>query len=323
MSRDGRLLAQGGSARADAPAVSVGQAVQAGDGSSQPVDATGAARAMLERAFPQAGQQAQVEQTSAQGVAQNTAAPVVNGQPVYSDLALADYMAKQAARQKFGDVQQTPVGLQETMHAQDMSASPAAIPEENVVASEKNNGTIETEVPLKTETQSKLTPATEEIRITLEKAGLDQQKIDEIIAIPKGKKPKPFKYLTQDYINQHLDYFKKGGMVKIIPSEPIGTIGGRGGIFVLSKLELEQIIQEAHGEISHIEKALGFDSGYLGDDPVIVVFEEPSGLRMPDGNEIGAHPNYWIPGGYTSGGIKEAVIDAASKGTYSFYHLFN
>ena len=297
---------------------------QISDGSSQPVDATGAARVMLERAFPQAEQTSvQGQMADGQGVAQNTAAPVVDGQPVYSDLALADYMAKQAAQQKFGDVQQTPVGLQETMHAQDMSAQLDAMSEENVVASEKNDGTIETEVPLKTETQSKLTPATEEIRITLEKAGLDQQKIDEIIAIPKGKKPKPFKYLTQDYINQHLDYFKKGGMVKIIPSEPIGTIGGRGGIFVLSKLELEQIIQEAHGEISHIEKALGFDSGYLGDDPVIVVFEEPSGLRMPDGNEIGAHPNYWIPGGYTSGGIKEAVIDAASKGTYSFYHLFN
>ncbi len=84
-----------------------------------------------------------------QGVAQNTAAPVVNGQPVYSDIALADYMAKQAARQKFGDVQQTPAGLQATMHAQDMSAqldaidTDAAMPEENVVASEKNDGTIE------------------------------------------------------------------------------------------------------------------------------------------------------------------------------------
>ena len=50
-------------------------------------------------------QQSQVEQTSVQGqmadgqgVAQNTAVPVVNGQPVYSDIALADYMAKQAAR---------------------------------------------------------------------------------------------------------------------------------------------------------------------------------------------------------------------------------
>ena len=123
-----------------------------GDGSSLPVDATGAARVMLERAFPQAGQQAQVEQTSVQGqaadgqgVAQNTAAPVVDGQPVYSDIALADYMAKQAAQQKFGDVQQTPVGLQETMHAQDMSAQLDAIPEENVVASAQNNGTIDTE----------------------------------------------------------------------------------------------------------------------------------------------------------------------------------
>ena len=134
---------------------------QEGAISSPPVDATGAARAMLERAFPQAGQQAQVEQTSAQGVAQNTAdgqgvaqntaVPVVNGQPVYSDIALADYMAKQAAQQKFGDVQQTPVGLQETMHAQDMSAQldaidmDAAMPEENVVASEKSDGIIETE----------------------------------------------------------------------------------------------------------------------------------------------------------------------------------
>ena len=52
--------------QADATAVSAGQA---GDGSSQPTDATGAARVMLERAFPQAGQQAQVEQTSVQGQA--------------------------------------------------------------------------------------------------------------------------------------------------------------------------------------------------------------------------------------------------------------
>ena len=141
LSRDGRFLTQGRSA----------QAWQAGDGSSQPTDATGTARAMLERAFPQAGQQAQVEQTSAQGVAQNTAAPVVNGQPVYSDIALADYMAKRSAQQKFGDAQQTPVGLQETMYAQDMSAqldaidTDAAISEENVVASAQNDGTIETE----------------------------------------------------------------------------------------------------------------------------------------------------------------------------------
>ena len=113
---------------------------QEGAISSPPVDATGAARAMLERAFPQAGQQAQVEQTSAQGVAQNTAAPVVNGQPVYSDIALADYMAKRAAQQKFGDATRSDAETQRTgvtkAEVQPESANTTtAIPEENVVAS--------------------------------------------------------------------------------------------------------------------------------------------------------------------------------------------
>ena len=100
---------------------------------------------MLERAFPQVEQTSvQGQMADGQGVAQNTAAPVVNGQPVYSDIALADYMAKRAAQQKFGDVQQTPAGLQETMYAQDMSAQLDAIQEENVVASAQNDGIIDT-----------------------------------------------------------------------------------------------------------------------------------------------------------------------------------
>ena len=318
LSRDGRFLTQGESA----------QAGQAGDGSSLPIDATGAARVMLERAFPQAGQQAQ-NTADGQGVAQNTAAPVVESQPVYSDIALADYMAKQAAQQKFGDVQQTPVGLQETMHAQDMSAQldaidmDAAISEENVVASEKNDGTIDTEVPLKTETQSKLTPATEEIRITLEKAGLNQQKIDEIISLPKRKKPKPQEYLSQDYINQHLKKFKKHGVYKIMGTEPHGTIGRQDGTFVLSGKALNDILIKANGDISKIETALGLPLNYLGDNPFIVKFNKYTGLRMSQGSEIGADPDYWMPGGFTSGGIQEAVIDAAPEGTYTFYNLFD
>jgi hypothetical protein len=37
---------------------------------------------------------------------------------------------------------------------------------------------------------------------------------------------------------------------------------------------------------------------------------------MPSGNELGAN-GHWKPGGFTSGGIKEAVIDPAPKGTYN------
>ena len=43
---------------------------------------------------------------------------------------------------------------------------------------------------------------------------------------------------------------------------------------------------------------------------------------MPQGNEMGAFPDYWLPGGYTIGGIKEAVIDPAPLGTYTYTHLF-
>ena len=120
-----------------------------GDISSQSTDATGTARAMLERAFPQAGQQAQ-NTADGQGVAQNTAVPVVDGQPVYSDIALADYMAKQAAQQKFGDVPRSGAEIQQASVTKaevqpELEHTTTAIPEENVVASEKNDGTIDTE----------------------------------------------------------------------------------------------------------------------------------------------------------------------------------
>ena len=100
-------------------------------------------------------------------------------------------------------------------------------------------------------------------------------------------------------------------------------MGHKGGIFVLSEVELTKIIKEADGDIAKIEKALGFDQGSLGTDPVVVKFLSPTGLRMPDGNELGANRDYWIPGGFTSGGIKEAVIDMAPEGTYTFYHIFD
>ena len=120
-----------------------------GDCSSRIINATGAARVMLERAFPQDEQTSvQGQMADAQGVAQNTAAPVVNGQPVYSDLALADYMAKQAARQKFGDATRSDAEIQQAGVTKaevqpELEHTTTAIPEENVVASAQNDGTIE------------------------------------------------------------------------------------------------------------------------------------------------------------------------------------
>lgn len=73
-----------------------------------------------------------------------------------------------------------------------------------------------------------------------------------------------------------------------MPNEPSGTIGGKGGIFVMSEDELSEIIQYADGDVARIESALGLDPGYLGNNPVIVMIEDTSTIRIPSGNELGA-----------------------------------
>lgn len=112
------------------------------------------------------------------------------------------------------------------------------------------------------------------------------------------------------------------GAVKIMPNEPTGTIGGKDGTFVVSGDELNEIIQYADGDVSKIETILGLDQGYLGENPVVVTIEDTSSIRIPSGNELGAWQEYWEPGGYTSGGVKEAVVSPAAEGTYTYEHLF-
>ena len=168
----------------------------------------------------------------------------------------------------------------------------------------------------------KLVPSTKEIRKKFDNEGLTQDKINQIVSSPKSQKPKPETYLSNKYIEEHKQSFKDSGVVKIMPTEPTGTIGGKGGTFVMSGEQLDNIIKSCKGDISKIEDALGFDRGYLGKNPVIVEIHKVSGLRLPRGNELGALPDYWLPGGYTTGGIKEAVVDPAPIGTYTFRHLF-
>ena len=156
----------------------------------------------------------------------------------------------------------------------------------------------------------------------LREEGLSLEQVEKIKGTPKGQKPLPETYLSEEYINNHLNSFKKSGAVKIMPSEPSGTIGGKGGPFVLSGDELSEIIRNADGDVAKIESVLGLDKGYLGSNPVIVTIQDTSSLRLPSGNELGAWPEYWEPGGYTSGGIKEAVINPAKEGTYTYKHLF-
>lgn len=48
---------------------------------------------------------------------------------------------------------------------------------------------------------------------------------------------------------------------------------------------------------------------------IVVPDAEKLNVRIPDGNEAGAN-DMWIPGGYTSGGEAEAIVDPIPEGSY-------
>ncbi len=124
----------------------------------------------------------------------------------------------------------------------------------------------------------------------------------------KGSRPNPNTYLEADYISQHLSKFD-GGVTKIAANAPTSSVGPpTGGTFVLPKSQADNLIAQAAGNPRKLEELLGLDSGILGNSPVRLDINNPTGLRMPDGNEFGANTN-WIPGGKTSGGILEATVD--------------
>lgn len=72
------------------------------------------------------------------------------------------------------------------------------------------------------------------------------------------------------------------------------------------KTYLNELYASTGGNIRAVEQKLGLPSGYL-DNAQAAVIDNPN-VHIPTGNEVGAHPDYWLPGGYTSGGTPEAVI---------------
>ena len=151
-------------------------------------------------------------------------------------------------------------------------------------------------------------------------AGLTKEQINAIINIPKGQRPDPSTYLTQEYINRHLDMFRNG-VTKFYAKAPTSTVGPPDGTFVFPSSFANDIISQANGNVTVLEQLLGFDSEYFGNSPVRIDIPKPKGLRIPSGNEIGAN-DFWIPGGYTSGGIPEAIIDQPKPGDYIVNSVF-
>ena len=150
----------------------------------------------------------------------------------------------------------------------------------------------------------------------LTKEGVDEKVINQILSTPKGSRPDPSSYLSKEYIENHLGYFQNG-VAKIKSKAPIDTEGVGLGTFVMPKSVADDVIEQAAGDVSKLEGLLGLNPGDLGTNPVRIDIPNPQNIRIPSGNEVGAWPGYWTPGGYTKpGGVIEAVIDPVPKTEY-------
>ena len=178
------------------------------------------------------------------------------------------------------------------------------------------------ELPADFENKNGYQPLNEQAEQKCQLAGMEKDQVQKIREIPNGQKPNPEDYLSKDTIESHLKKFEDEGCYKVIPGEPISTVGKGDSLFVCRGSELEQALVEADGDPRKLEKALGMDEGYLGDNPYIVRVDNPTDLRMATGNETNAWQDYWCPGGTTIGGMDEAVVTPPSSDDYSFKPCF-
>ncbi|SLM63231.1 VENN motif pre-toxin domain-containing protein [Dickeya aquatica] len=145
---------------------------------------------------------------------------------------------------------------------------------------------------------------------------LSQSKINEIVNTPKGQRPEPSTYMSKAEIDSHLAKFDDGAVrfASMDDVKKYGTLGPDSG-FVMPKSEFDKLIKESSGNLRVVEQKLGLESGYLGNSNTGIFYiqkQDLKNLKIPSGNEPGAN-QFWLPGGKTSGGISEAVMDFSHK----------
>ena len=133
-----------------------------------------------------------------------------------------------------------------------------------------------------------------------------------IILTNKGLRPNPNIYLSETYLNNHLKQFDRD-VTKIMIQAKTKTAGPPGGTFVMTSSVADDLIEQAGGEISNLEKRLSFEPGTLSASPVRVDIKNPGNIRIPSGNELGAN-SQWLPSRNTGGGIPETTITSPNPG---------
>ncbi|WP_122861727.1 RHS repeat-associated core domain-containing protein [Pseudomonas viridiflava] len=152
---------------------------------------------------------------------------------------------------------------------------------------------------------------------------MTQEKFDEIIDMDKADRPpNPGDYLPESYVTAHRELFAKEGGSFVVIEKWITTARFPGfpeRKFVGLTSEMEKVIgkyKSANNDwrILNDELNLGSD---LSKEKIYLVKISPGDPRfqyeMPNGQEAGAYPKEWVPGGATKSGTKEAALIGSEK----------
>ena len=152
------------------------------------------------------------------------------------------------------------------------------------------------------------------------KGGLSDKKVQEILNVPKGSRPNTSEYLSKEYINIHIQKFDNGYSylltknqykMYVYKKENLG-IPSDGTLFVAPTGFIDELCDLAKNNYAVFESILGFEPGYYSNGNGLIRIDIKADIRfnvrIPTGNEAGVN-NYWIPGGFTSGGMPEAITD--------------
>jgi len=143
----------------------------------------------------------------------------------------------------------------------------------------------------------------------------------EALSKPHKSRPDPSEYLDKGFIDNHLNKFNNDDIVRVTTQSKIDKFGSLGpdDAFVMPKSEFDKMLLETGRDLRKIEKKLGFEPNSLSDDAVFALIkrEDVGSFKIPSGNESGVSPTKWLPGGKTSGGISEAIVDLSKKVDYT------
>ena len=157
---------------------------------------------------------------------------------------------------------------------------------------------------------------------------MSQEEYDRIINLERGNRPDDVtEYLSKDYVDAHLDKFKKEGGAFVVvegwissPDPARQTFQPRGKFVGLSS-EMDLIIEKYKKsgndwKVLRDELNLG-ENIDLSNERIAYVKIHPEDERfqyeMPTGNESGAYQGEWVPGGFTKNGTAEATLTGGDK----------